>query len=113
MSTPAISLRFGLLWVQKARRNGGNLAVVSTLSCCLDCGTTWTNINVACWFGLRRWLWIEIPAATVTSVEPSADEFAQAQAETHASEQREAAEQAQIQVSERRCVLDFVLGRCG
>jgi len=47
---------------------------------------------------LRRWLWIEIPAATVTSVKPSADEFAQAQAETHASEQREAAEQAQIQV---------------
>ena len=75
--------------------------VVSTPSCCLDCGTTRTDINVACWFGLRRWLWIEIPAATVTSVEPSADEFAQAQAETHASEQREAAEQAQIQVKWR------------
>ena len=56
---------------------------------------------------MRRWLWIEIPAATVTSVEPSADEFAQAQAETHASEQREAAEQAQIQVK-WRCVLDLV-----
>ena len=36
---------------------------------------------------MRRWLWIEIPAATVTSVEPSADEFAQAAAETKASEQ--------------------------
>ena len=56
---------------------------------------------------MGRWLWIEIPAATVTSVEPSADEFAQAQAETHASEQREAAEQAQIQVK-WRCFLDLV-----
>ena len=63
--------------------------VASTLSCCLDCGTTHRpNAQlISPWFGLRRWLWIEIPAATVTSVEPSADEFAQAAAETKASEQ--------------------------